>query len=224
MHVGENIRRLRKARRLSQGAVAAMGGFDRPYISRVETGKQTPSLKFLHRLAQILDLPMAEFFTYPVTAVNDEWLEQNSRERLYVDLPVLDLTTLGAQRERATPRRTQAYEGLVGRVRVGDRITEFRAPSPDVFAIRVPDSAAAPQACAGDILIVDPAAPVADGDLAVVEPTPGAPAELRRVQKSDGGTEFISYDRMSGPLAQPAHIWGRVIHKIGTYPQSQQAA
>ena len=118
MHVGDNIRRLRKAQRLSQGAVAQMGGFDRPYISRVETGKQTPSLKFLGRLANILDLPMAEFFTYPVTAVSDDWLVEHNRERMYIDLAVLDLATLGAQRERRVPERHQNYRGLVARVKL----------------------------------------------------------------------------------------------------------
>lgn len=218
MHVGDNIRRLRKARRLSQGAVAQMGGFDRPYISRVETGKQTPSLKFLGRLAEILNLPMAEFFMYPVTAVSADWLDKHGRERMYIDLPVLELTSLGAQRERHMPRREQTYRSLVGRVRLNDLVTEFPAPSPDVFAIRVPDNSGAPEVCGGDVLVVDPAAEVAHGDLAVVEATPGAPAEVRLVHLPGGSPVFISYDRVSAPLSDPAHVWGRVIHKVRCYP------
>lgn len=218
MHVGDNIRRLRKARRLSQGAVASMGGFDRPYISRVETGKQTPSLKFLRRLANILDLPMAEFFTYPVTAVSDEWLNEHSRERMYIDLPVLDLSTLGAQRERAVPRRTQRYDGLVARVKLQGHTAEFPAPSPDVFAVAVPDGAASPDVCSGDVLVVDPAAKIGHGDLALLEATPGAPAEVRVVHFTGETPVYISYDRVSAPLSEPAHLWGRVIEKLRHYP------
>lgn len=224
MHVGDNIRRLRKARRLSQGAVAAMGGFDRPYISRVETGKQTPSLKFLSRLAEILDLPMAEFFMYPVTAVSDEWLDKHGRERMYIDLPTLELATLGAQRERQVRPRMKTYSSLVGRVRLNDKITEFSAPSPDVFAVRVPDSAAAPEVCAGDVLVVDPTATLAHGDLAVIEPTPGAPAEVRMVHLTGETPVFVSYDRVSSPLSDPAHVWGRVIQKIRDYPTTHSSA
>lgn len=217
MHVGDNIRRLRKARRLSQGAVATMGGFDRPYISRVETGKQTPSLKFLRRLAQILELPMAEFFTYPVTAVGDGWLEENERERVYIDLPVLEMSTLGAQRERRVPDRTHDYKGLVGRIRVGGAAAEIEVPSPDVFAVRVPDNLAAPDACGGDVLIVDPAQAVSLGDLAVVEPVPGAPGEVRLVRAVGEGREFANNDPGSGAIIDPAHIWGRVIHKFKSF-------
>ncbi len=224
MHVGDNIRRLRKARRLSQGAVAAMGGFDRPYISRVETGKQTPSLKFLSRLAEILNLPMAEFFMYPVTAVSDEWLDKHGRERMYIDLPILELATLGAQRERQVPARQQTYRSLVGRIRLHDQATEFQAPSPDVFAVQVPDSAASPEVCSGDVLIVDPGAALAHGDMAVVEPTPGAPAEVRVAHFTGESPAFISYDRVSPPLSEPAHVWGRVIQKFRNYPAASSSA
>ena len=218
MHVGDNIRRLRKAQRLSQGAVAAMGGFDRPYISRVETGKQTPSLKFLARLADILDLPMAEFFMYPVTAVSDDWLDKHGRERMYIDLPILELATLGAQRERQVPKRQQAYSSLVGRIRLHDQTTEFAAPSPDVFAVRVTDSVASPEVCSGDVLAVDPTAELGHGDLAIVEPAPGAPAEVRVVHDTGDAPVFISYDRVSSSLSNPAHVWGRVFQKFRDYP------
>ncbi len=217
MHVGNNIRRLRKAQRLSQGAVATMGGFDRPYISRVETGKQTPSLKFLGRLANILNLPMAEFFIYPVTAVSDDWLEEHNRERLYIDLPILDLTSLGTQRERDVPTRTQRYDGLVARIQLDAHRVEFPAPSPDVFAVGVPEGTVSQDISSGDVLVIDPAASATDGDLVLVEPTPGAPAEIRLAQMAGETTVYTGFDRLSTPMTNPAHVWGRVIEKIRHY-------
>lgn len=218
MHVGDNIRRLRKVRRLSQGAVASIGGFDRPYISRIETGKQAPSLKFLRRLGNILDVPVADFFIYPVTGVSDGWLAEHSRERTYIDLEVLGFATLGAQRDRSVPRRTREYDGLVARVKLQGHTVEVSASSPDVFAVAVPGGAASPDVCPGDVLVIDPTAKIAHGDLALLEVRSGAPAEVRLVHFTGESPVYISYDRVSSPVSEPVHLWGRVIDKLRHYP------
>jgi len=222
LHVGDNIRRLRKAKGLSQGAIATLGGFDRPYISRVETGKQTPSLKFLRRLGEILDLPMAEFFIFPAIAVSDDWLDEFARERLYVDLPPMELATLGALRDRRVPERRSSYPGLRARVKIGTSLAEFTAPSPDVFAVRVPNNAAAPQALQGDVVAVDPCGELRPGDMVVIEPRAGAAAELRQFQESGEQRLYATFDGTAQPLTNPEHVWGRVFHKMHVYDDAMR--
>jgi len=60
--IGLNVRRLRTARGLSQDELAAKSGWgSRVYIARIETGAvQTPSLETQQRLADALEVPLAE--------------------------------------------------------------------------------------------------------------------------------------------------------------------
>jgi transcriptional regulator with XRE-family HTH domain len=58
---GEKLRALRLQRRLTTRALAEALGFtvhSNNYISRIETGKQTPSLKFVLRAADFFQVPV----------------------------------------------------------------------------------------------------------------------------------------------------------------------
>ncbi len=56
--IGDNIRRLREEKRLSQKELAAAIEVAPTQYSRVETGKVMPSLKTLMKIAKILDTPL----------------------------------------------------------------------------------------------------------------------------------------------------------------------
>ncbi|MBM3242920.1 helix-turn-helix transcriptional regulator, partial [Candidatus Poribacteria bacterium] len=60
------IRRKRKALKLTQEQLAARAGIDKHYLSRIEKGKQQPSLNFLDKIAQafesklLIDIPLKQ--------------------------------------------------------------------------------------------------------------------------------------------------------------------
>lgn len=62
MIIGERLRQLRDAKRLTQGDIEHATGLLRCYISRVEHGHTVPSLGTLERFAAALDVPLYRFF------------------------------------------------------------------------------------------------------------------------------------------------------------------
>lgn len=57
--VGENVKRWRKARGLSQEGLAFECGLHRTYVSGVERGVRNPTVIVLERIAVALDVPPA---------------------------------------------------------------------------------------------------------------------------------------------------------------------
>ena len=62
MDVGRRIRELRVRRGLVIEDLARKSGLSKPYISQVETGKASPSLQTVQKLAQALGLPLTYLF------------------------------------------------------------------------------------------------------------------------------------------------------------------
>lgn len=60
--IGWNLRRMRKEKSITQEDFATDSGFDRGYISGVERGVRNPSALVLERLAQALEVDVADFF------------------------------------------------------------------------------------------------------------------------------------------------------------------
>jgi transcriptional regulator with XRE-family HTH domain len=63
MKIGITIRDYRLEKGLSQGDIEKRTGLLRCYLSRVENGHTIPSLDTLTKIAQALELPLAQFFT-----------------------------------------------------------------------------------------------------------------------------------------------------------------
>lgn len=57
---GEEVRRLRMKRGLSQEALAASAGLDRTFISMVERGVRRPTLDSAKRIADALNVSLVE--------------------------------------------------------------------------------------------------------------------------------------------------------------------
>lgn len=60
--VGANIRRLRKARGLSQEALAGEAGIAMRHLGRIERGEGNPTVTVLARLAEVLSVVPANFY------------------------------------------------------------------------------------------------------------------------------------------------------------------
>ena len=58
--VGTTLRILRKRKGLTQEALALEAGAERNYISLIELGRNSPSVRMLYRLCSVLDLPPSE--------------------------------------------------------------------------------------------------------------------------------------------------------------------
>ena len=62
MIIGDRIRLLRETKKLSQGDIEKRTGLLRCYISRVENGHTVPSLETLAKIAEAMEISLADFF------------------------------------------------------------------------------------------------------------------------------------------------------------------
>ena len=62
MLIGNRLRELREAKKLSQGDIEKRTGLGRPYISRVENNHSVPNFETLEKWARALEVPMYQLF------------------------------------------------------------------------------------------------------------------------------------------------------------------
>jgi transcriptional regulator with XRE-family HTH domain len=62
MIVGDRLRGIREAKKLSQGDIEKRTGLLRCYVSRVENGHTVPAIETLEKFARALEVPMYEVF------------------------------------------------------------------------------------------------------------------------------------------------------------------
>lgn len=62
MIIGDRIRQLREAKKLSQGDIERRTGLLRCYLSRVENGHTVPSVETLTKLAMACEVPLYRLF------------------------------------------------------------------------------------------------------------------------------------------------------------------
>lgn len=55
---GENLKKIRLEKKMSQGDICRTLGVDRGYISNLETGKRNPTLLTIKRIADALGVPV----------------------------------------------------------------------------------------------------------------------------------------------------------------------
>lgn len=61
---GDNLRKIREQKELTQEALAYLAGFSRSYYTEVEQGKRNLSLLNIKRLADALEIPMSNLLMY----------------------------------------------------------------------------------------------------------------------------------------------------------------
>jgi transcriptional regulator with XRE-family HTH domain len=64
MNIGETIRTFRLHKGMSQGDIEKRTGLLRCYLSRVENGHTIPSLDTLAKIANAMEVPLAQFFAH----------------------------------------------------------------------------------------------------------------------------------------------------------------
>ncbi len=62
MLIGDHLRSIREAKKLSQGDIERRTGLLRPYVSRVENGHTIPSVETLEKWARALEVPLYQLF------------------------------------------------------------------------------------------------------------------------------------------------------------------
>ncbi len=62
MQIGQRIRKLREAKKLSLGDIERRSGLIRSYTSRVENGHTVPSVATLEKYARALEIPLHQIF------------------------------------------------------------------------------------------------------------------------------------------------------------------
>jgi len=62
--LGERIKELRKAKKLSQDKLSEQIGIDPKHLSRIEVGNSYPSLNTLEKIAIALNVEIKEFFEF----------------------------------------------------------------------------------------------------------------------------------------------------------------
>jgi transcriptional regulator with XRE-family HTH domain len=74
------LRKLRKERRLSQEALAFESGMERNYISLLELGRNSASVKMIFKLTRALEIGVAEFMGMVEAKTNDTVAPPNRRK------------------------------------------------------------------------------------------------------------------------------------------------
>ncbi len=91
--VGRRIRELRKVRGLSQEKLAEHARMSAKYLSRVETGRENPTLDLVFRLAQGLAVDPYELFQFRPEEVRSRLLRKKL-ERLIAEVKEEELVRM----------------------------------------------------------------------------------------------------------------------------------
>lgn len=60
--IGKHLRKIRESKNISQENLSMNAGYYRTYVNKIETGKYSPSLHTIWRLANAMELNLSEFF------------------------------------------------------------------------------------------------------------------------------------------------------------------
>jgi transcriptional regulator with XRE-family HTH domain len=60
--LGENLKKIRTRKNVSQVGIANILGVDRSFVSNIENGKNNPTLSTITNLAKALKIPVDELF------------------------------------------------------------------------------------------------------------------------------------------------------------------
>jgi len=96
VNIGEVIRSFRGERGLSQGDIEKRTGLLRCYLSRVENGHTVPSLETLAKIAEAMEISLADFFP------NSETPRDRETHRMASDLSPDEVRFLGEIRKYTT--------------------------------------------------------------------------------------------------------------------------
>ena len=88
--IGQNIRRRRKEKHLTQESLAANVETSAQYISRIERGQVCPSLEFLYRLSAALECPIYSLLPSTVPSASTSGACQSTQQLYSATATVFD--------------------------------------------------------------------------------------------------------------------------------------
>lgn len=198
MDVGKRISEMRFARGLTARELGKRVGVSQSYISLLENGKRRLSVPLLGKIAEVLSLSLAQFFSDVDAVAQPGGRPGVDLDRLYASgelhSPAEAAGSVAPIKMRAIP--------LVSRVAAGDPagftdgeypadLAEKFVPSPadvddpNAFAFRIHDDSMAPRFSDGDLVICSPRALPAEGD-AVVAKVRGKETTCKVLHLDDG--------------------------------------
>ncbi len=80
--VGNSLRQLREAHKVSMRTLAQMSGLSANALSMIERGKSSPSVSTLYKLADAMEVPITDFFNLEAAHKNVVFLKAEERTRL----------------------------------------------------------------------------------------------------------------------------------------------
>lgn len=184
MFIGNNIKRARELKGLTQDELAKRMGYkSRSTIARIENGDNDVSQSKLKKFAEILDVSI----DFLLDDGNKKMQIPHSRG---IRIPILGRVVAGIPLEAITD--IEGYE----------EITPKMASLGEYFALRIRGHSMEPRIEDGEIVIVKQQEDVECGDVAIVLVN-GNEATCKQVKKSPEGITLIGFN----PVVYPPHFY-----------------
>ena len=184
MFIGNNIKRARELKGLTQDELAKRMGYkSRSTIARIENGDNDVSQSKLKKFAEILDVSI----DFLLDDGNKKMQIPHSRG---IRIPILGRVVAGIPLEAITD--IEGYE----------EITPKMASLGEYFALRIKGHSMEPRIEDGEIVIVKQQEDVECGDVAIVLVN-GNEATCKQVKKSPEGITLIGFN----PVVYPPHFY-----------------
>lgn len=184
MFIGNNIKRARELKGLTQDELAKRMGYkSRSTIARIENGDNDVSQSKLKKFADILD-------------VSIDFLLDDGNKKLQIPhargvrIPILGRVVAGIPLEAITD--IEGYE----------EITPKMANLGEYFALRIKGHSMEPQILDNDVVICKCQSDVESGDIAIILVN-GDEATCKQIKKSPEGVTLIGFN----PLVYPPHFY-----------------
>lgn len=195
MFIGNNIKRARELKGLTQDELAKRMGYkSRSTIARIENGDNDVSQSKLKKFADILDVSI------------DFLLDDGSKKLQLphsqgVRIPILGRVVAGIPLEAITD--IEGYE----------EITPKMASLGEYFALRIKGHSMEPQILDNDVVICKCQSDVESGDIAIILVN-GDEATCKQIKKSQEGVTLIGFN----PVVYPPHFYSN--KEIETLPMN----
>lgn len=184
MFIGNNIKRARELKGLTQDELAKRMGYkSRSTIARIENGDNDVSQSKLKKFADILDVSI------------DFLLDDGSKKLQLphsqgIRIPILGRVVAGIPLEAITD--IEGYE----------EITPKMASLGEYFALRIKGHSMEPQILDNDVVICKCQSDVESGDIAIILVN-GDEATCKQIKKSPEGVTLIGFN----PVVYPPHFY-----------------
>lgn len=228
--LGQRIKRLRNAKRISQKALAEACGWEsQSRIGNYESGTRTPSIADLLLIAPALGVTLADLAedvprqeTY---GANNEVKEHATREDLGAWTPSETVagTTLaiGVTKDGAVPVVGQAKLGVDGYFEAidfpvghGDGYLMIHSDDPNAYGLKVLGDSMHPRIKNGEYVLIEPNKVFCSGDEVMVKTVDGRAMIKEFIYQRDGMYRFDSVNQSHPPIHLPEDAIDK-IHLVG---------